>query len=386
MPWNETCVMELRIAFVRTYLQGTVTMSELCLDYRISRKTGYKWLTRYEAFGLEGLKDRDSRPHGHPNRLADAVVQRCVALKIEKPNWGPKKLVALGRIRRPDLVWPAPSTLGGYLKRAGLVKRRRVQSRSAPPYELAFKKGACSNEVWCADFKGQFLTGDKRYCYPLTVTDAHSRFLLCCTGLRNVGCDATKSEFKKLFKEYGLPEAIRTDNGPPFSSVRLGFSPLSLWWRKLGIVHERIEPGHPEQNGQHERMHKTLKAETTRLPKSNMKTQQRRFDEWRDEFNHERPHESLSQTTPASHYTASPRHYPKELAAPCYPDEYEVRRIRSKGDILWRGKMIYASQMLAGEKVGLQQIESGKWKIWIGDQAVAILDERLKKVLPMYPV
>lgn len=386
MPWNETCVMELRIAFVQTYLQGAVTMSDLCLDYRISRKTGYKWLARYQAFGLEGLNDRDSRPHDHPDRLAEAIVKRCVALKLEKPHWGPKKLVALGRMRRPDLEWPAPSTLGGYLKRLGLVKRRRVQIRSAPPYEQAFKEGSYANEVWCADFKGQFLTGDKRYCYPLTVTDAHSRFLLCCTGLKNVGCDATRPEFEKLFKQYGLPEAIRTDNGPPFSSVRLGFSPLSLWWRKLGIVHERIEPGHPEQNGQHERMHRTLKAETTRPPRSNMKTQQKRFDQWREEFNFERPHEALGQTTPSSHYTTSLRKLPKQLDMPRYPDHYEVRRIKSKGDILWRGKMIYASQMLAGEEIGLEQIETGKWTIWLGDQAVAKLDERLKKVLPMYPV
>lgn len=386
MPWNETDIMELKIAFVQTYLRGTVTMIDLCHDYQISRKTGYKWLGRYQSFGLEGLNDRDRRPHEHPNRLADEILQRCVALKVEKSSWGPKKLVALGRTRHPDLEWPAPSTLSGYLKRLGLVKRRRVVSRSVPPYVQAFKSGSHANEVWCADFKGQFQTGDKRYCYPLTVTDAHSRFVLCCTGLRNVGYDAVKLEFEKLFEEYGLPEAIRTDNGPPFSSVRLGFSPLSLWWRKLGIVHERIEPGHPEQNGQHERMHKTLKAETTRPPKSNMKTQQRRFNEWREEFNHERPHESLGQTTPASHYTASPRTFPKQIAAPSYPDDYEVRRIKSRGDILWNGKMIYASQMLAGELIGLQSIGSGKWKIWIGDQAVAVLDERLEKVLPMYPV
>lgn len=386
MPWTETCVMELRVAFVQTYLQGAVTMRDLCLDYRVSRKTGYKWLARYQSHGLEGLLDRASRPHDHPDRLADEVVQRCIALKLEKPNWGPKKLVALGRARQPDLEWPAASTLGEYLKRHGLVKRRRVLSRSSPPYELAFKAGSYANEVWSADFKGQFLTGDKRYCYPLTVSDIHSRFLLCCTGLRNVGCEATKPEFEKLFKKYGLPEAIRTDNGPPFSSVRLGFSPLSLWWRKLGIVHERIEPGHPEQNGQHERMHRTLKAETTRPPKSNMTTQQRRFDEWRNEFNHERPHESLGQTTPASHYSPSPRKLPAQLEIPRYPNTYEVRRIRSKGDILWRGQTIYTSQMLAGEVIGLQRLESEKWRIWLGDQAVAVLDDRLKKVLPMYPV
>lgn len=386
MPWNETHVMESRIAFVQTYLRGTVTMSDLCQDYQISRKTGYKWLKRYQSLGLEGLRDQDRRPHSHPRQLSDEMVKRCVELKDEKRFWGPKKLVVLGRTRQPELEWPAPSTLGVHLKRLGLVKRRRVVPRSVPPYDEALKDASQPNEVWCADFKGQFLTLDKRYCYPLTVTDDHSRFLLCCIGRKSVGGAGIKAEFEKLFKEYGLPEAIRTDNGAPFSSVRLGFSPLSLWWRKLGIVHERIEPGHPEQNGRHERMHKTLKAETTRPPEANMKAQQRRFDDWRGEFNHERPHESLGQTTPASHHTASPRPFPEQLAEPSYPDSHEVCRIRSRGDIYWRGKMIYASQMLAGELVGLQRIEPGKWKIWLGDQAVAVLDERLRKVLPMYPV
>lgn len=386
MPWKETCAMDERDAFVRIYLRGDASMTELCDDFGVSRKTGYKWLKRYQHEGLAGLADRRSTPLHCPTRLADEVVQRCVRLKREKPNWGPKKLIALGKKRQPTLYWPAASTVSEHLKRLGLVKPRRRRNLSVPAYQGGFAEVTQANDVWFADYKGQFRTGDGKYCYPLTVTDGHSRFILCCSALPDVSGENAMPVFEQLFHTYGLPQAIRTDNGPPFASIKMGFSRFTLWWIKLGIAHERIEPGHPEQNGQHERMHRTLKAETTRPPKHDLKTQQKRFDHWRDEFNQERPHEALGQTTPASRYVKSDRSLPDCLAEREYPTHFEVRRVRQAGEIQWRNRRLYTSTVLVGERIGLQQIDADRWQIWFGDLRVAVLDERLKKVLPMSPV
>ena len=386
MPWNETCAMDERDAFMRIYLRGDVSMTELCDDFNVSRKTGYKWLERYRREGLAGLADRRSTPLHCPTRLANEVVQRCVRLKREKRHWGPKKLIALGESRYPALYWPAASTVGEHLKRLGLVKPRRKRNLSVPAYQGKFTEVTQPNDVWFADFKGQFRTGDKKYCYPLTATDADSRFLMCCSALPDVSSENAKPVFEQLFHTYGLPLAIRTDNGPPFASIKMGFSRLSLWWIKLGILHERIEPGHPEQNGQHERMHRTLKAETTRPPKHDLKAQQKRFDQWREEFNQERPHESLGQTPPANRYVRSDRSMPDCLPEREYPKEFEVRRVRQAGEILWRNRLLYLSTVLMGELIGLQRIDVDRWQIWFGNLKVAVLDERLKKVLPMSPV
>lgn len=386
MPWKETCVMDERDAFVRIYLRGDLSMTELCDDFGVSRKTGYKWLNRFQRDGLAGLSDHRSTPLHCPTRLSEEVVQRCVQLKKEKPHWGPKKLITIGKMRQPGLYWPAPSTVGEHFKRLGLVKARRRRNLSIPAYQDKFIDITQPNDVWCADFKGQFRTGDKKYCYPLTVTDSCSRFILCCSGLPDVSSGHVSPEFEQLFHTYGLPRAIRTDNGPPFASIKMGFSRLSLWWIKLGIIHERIEPGHPEQNGQHERMHKTLKAETTRPPKANIATQQKRFDQWREEFNQERPHESLGQATPASQYSKSERAMPDSLPGYAYSADFEVRRVRHAGEILWGGRLLYVSTVLVGELIGLQRMDANLWKIWVGKLQVAILDERLRKVLPMSPV
>ncbi len=385
MTWKETCVMDERMDFVAVYRRGLLSMSELCAEFEISRKTGYKWLNRFEQEGRRGLKDRSRRPKQHPAQLPDDVIERCVALKRRKPHWGPKKIVAFGRLRSPKLYWPAPSTLAEYFKRQGLVKARHQRARSVQPYEADLIQPQHANELWCADFKGQFHTRDRKYCYPLTVTDEHSRFILSCEALMGVDGKGARKVFERLFQDYGLPGAIRTDNGAPFATLKLGFSHLSLWWIRLGIVHERIEPGHPEQNGQHERMHKTLKAEATRPPKANQCAQQKRFDEWVNEFNQERPHEGLDQTTPASHYQQSTRAYVETLPELCYPEHYIVRRVARSGEIHWQNRLIYASNMLAGEWLGLTQIEGPKWQIWLGDLPIAKLDGRLRRVLPMYP-
>lgn len=386
MPWKETCVMDERDAFVRIYLRGDLSMTELCEEFGVSRKTGYKWLRRFQTDGLPGLSDRRSVPQHCPTRLSDDVVHRCVKLKKEKPNWGPKKLVTLGLSRHPKLYWPAPSTVGEHFKRLGLVKPRRRRNLSVPAYQEKLTDISQANDVWCADYKGHFRTGDKKYCYPLTVTDAYSRFILCCVALPDVSSPNALPVFEHLFRTYGLPQALRTDNGPPFASIKMGFSRLSLWWIRLGIKHERIEPGHPEQNGQHERMHRTLKAETTRPPKGNITAQQRRFDQWREEFNLERPHEALGQVTPASVYSHSQRAMPDALPEYSYPPDFQVRRVRQAGEINWCGQLLYVSTVLVGELIGLQPIENNRWQIWLGKLKVAILDERLKKVLPMSPV
>lgn len=386
MPWNETCVMDERVAFVRTYLRGDVSMTELCADYGISRKTGYKWLDRYQQEGGGGLGDRRRTPHAHPKQLPEEVVQRCISLKLEKPNWGPKKLIALGRRRDPHAYWPAASTLGEHLKRHGLVKPKRRRNYSTPPYERGLIDAQAPNDVWCADFKGQFRTRDRKYCFPLTVTDASSRYVLSCLALPDVSSDGAWPEFERIFRAYGLPKAIRTDNGTPFAALRLGYSRLSLWWMRLGIIHERIDCGHPEQNGRHERMHKTLKAETTRPPQRNLVNQQQRFERWREEFNQERPHEALGQTTPASHYVPSSRPYLEKLPEVAYPSTFEVRRVRSAGEILWRDRRIYIGRTLIGELIGLERVDEARWQVWFIDLKVGILDERLKRVLPMYPV
>ena len=385
MPWKETCVMDERLSFVRIYLRRTMSLTELCEDFGISRKTGYKWIERYKVEGLAGLEDRCRTPHSHPARLSDEALLRYTALKREKPHWGPKKLVALGKTRHPGLYWPAASTLSEHFKRLGLVKPRRRRNRSVPPYQADLIEAQAANQVWCADFKGQFQTRDKKYCYPLTVTDAHSRYILSCKALPDVGGKGSKPVFEHLFQCYGLPHAIRTDNGPPFASLRLGFSHLSLWWMRLGIIHERIVPGHPEQNGWHERMHKTLKAETTRPAKSSLVDQQRRFDEWREEFNQERPHEALDMTTPASHYSSSRRLYPEQLPEVSYPQNFQVRRVRQAGEILWRNHRTYMTTILIGELIGLEQLDEDRWQIWFSKFRIGILDERLKRVLPMYP-
>lgn len=386
MPWRQTLVSEERLNFVVMARTGTVSFSVLCHDFGISRKTGYKWLRRFEESGPQGLLDRRRTPHQHPATLHQSVIDRCLKLKKEKRFWGPKKIVELGKSRRPDLYWPAPSTLSKYFKKSGLVKPRRIQRRTVVPYDKPLIQPQAPNELWCADFKGHFKTADGKYCYPLTVTDAYSRYILGIYSLTNTGNTDSRPVFEKLFKQYGIPGAIRTDNGPPFGSLRLGYSTLTLRWYKLGITHERIEPGHPEQNGQHERMHRNLKAETTKPPKENLKEQQRRFDTWKTEFNEERPHEGLAMSTPASYYTPSARQLPQDTPDPTYPDHFETRRVKRGGDMRWRNRSTYVSSMLAGEKIGLEQLDKYTWKVWFDTIPLGTLDERrLKKVLPMYP-
>src|SRR5687767_9265430 len=304
MPWRATSPMDQRKQFVREARRGHDDMTALCARYEVSRKTGYKWLAHYEAGGLAALEERSRRPHHSPQATEAAVLAAILEVRRHHPTWGGKKLAVTLARRWPKLPRCAPSTIALLLKRHGCVtssRRRRALGHPGRPMSPMTEP----NAVWTADFKGQFPTRDGRLCYPLTIADGASRYLLACRALRSVQTRETQPFFERAFREFGLPERIRTDNGVPFATIALGrLSPLSVWWLRLGIRPELIQPGHPEQNGRHERMHKTLKADATRPPKAARRAQQRRFDTFRAEFNDQRPHAALAQATPPSCYTA----------------------------------------------------------------------------------
>lgn len=380
MPWRLHSPMFQRLAFVEDAQRGLYAMTELCARYGISRRVGYKWLARYEAEGPDGLVDRPRVATTHPHRTADDIAAQVLDCRNAHPSWGPRKLLAyLGR-RHPHEVWPAASTVGALLKREGLVRARRRRTPPGHPGRPTTPMEA-PNTVWTTDFKGQFRTGDHVYCYPLTVLDGYSRFLLACRGLHSTGTDGARGVFERLFRDYGLPERIRSDNGVPFATTGLArLSTLSVWWIKLGITPELIQPSAPQQNGAHERMHKTLKAEATKPPRANVRAQQRRFDAFRQEYNTERPHEALGNVTPASCYVPSPRPYPARLVAPEYPGHYEVRRVGGNGGVWWRHEWVNVSHVLLGESIGLEEIADGIWSVYFGPKLLGRFDERDRRI------
>lgn len=375
MGWKETCVMEERMKFVSGYLEDGESVATLCRLFGISRKTGHKLLKRYKSYGINGLKDRSRAPHSHPNETNLESIRMLLHLRQAHPSWGPRKLLAWIRPRYPRLALPAISTAGDILKRHDMVKSRKRKKRCSP-YTEPFIKCKSPNHVWCADFKGWFRTGDGRRCDPLTISDAYSRYLLRCRGLPATRFEGVKPVFEGVFREYGLPIAIRTDNGSPFASLAVaGLSRLSVWFIKLGIRPERIEPGHPEQNGRHERMHKTLKQDTAKPPRATFVAQQKAFVRFRQIYNHERPHEALNDKTPADIYKPSNRSYPKKLSEMEYPTQMKVRRVRSTGEFKWKGELIYLSEALIGELIGLEQISDRYWQINFGHVNLAVVDD-----------
>lgn len=378
MPWEETTRMLQRVRFISDLESCAYTMTELCERYGVSRKTGYKWAQRYASCGWEGLQERSRAPLSCPHRTPEDVEQDLLELRRQHPTWGARKLLACLRRREPEVGWPSASTVGGILKRHGLVEGRRRARRAWPHPGRPVVRAEAPNQVWTSDFKGQFRTGDGRLCYPLTVVDGYSRCLLAVEGLDSVSCEQAWPVFVRLFREHGLPEAIRTDNGSPFASSMAvgGLSRLSVSWIKLGIRPERIEPGHPEQNGSHERMHRTLKQETARPPAPTRRAQQERFDQFRYVYNEQRPHEALSQQTPADLYRPSLRQYPTQVPAPEYPGHFEVRSVRHSGEIKWQGQPLYISEALGGERVGLEEVDDGLWAVYFGPVLLARFDER----------
>jgi putative transposase len=381
MSWRETCPMKERIGFVAELERGERTMTELCRVFGISRKTGHKWWTRYRQGGVPGLEDRSRAPHTRVQLVGEPVKAALLQLRERHPDWGPRTLLGWLARHRSELALPAASTAALLLKRHGLIKARRA-SRARTPYGAPFVVALAPNELWSADFKGQFRTGDGRYCYPLTVSDAYSRYLLCCRGLPQPRFSLVQPWFERVFREYGLPTAIRTDNGAPFASSALGgISRLSLWWLKLGIVPERIRPGHPQHNARHERLHGTLKRACA--PRANLPAQQRAFELFRHDYNTERPHQALAGRTPHMCYSASLREYPRRLPGFTYPRGFEQRRVMPSGSIGWIGRKWYVAGLLAGETVGLYPIADGIWRIHVGPLAVGILDAHAKLIAPI---
>ena len=385
MPWKDTPVLDQRMSFVVAYRQGEDSLAAVCRRFGVSTKTGRKWARRYLESGPEGLRDRSRAPLHHPTAVGAEIVQLVLMAKREHPGWGPRKLVPWLRWRHPEIELPAPSTAGEILRRHGLVMpRKRV--RRTDPWTRPFEDCTAPNETWCIDFKGWFRTLDGVRCDPLTITDACSRMLLCCQGLESQRGRLVRRAMERVFREYGLPATMRSDNGTPFASTALGgLSRLSIWWIKLGIMPERIRPGHPEENGRHERMHLTLKAEIIAHPMPSMRTLQKVFDGFRWVFNEERPHEALGQNPPASVYRSSERSYPTRIREIEYASEMTVRRVRSKGEIKWKGGLIYLTEALAGEPVGLVPESENHLAIYFGPLKLCLLDQSTLKIIRITP-
>jgi|SRR5688572_3412517 len=393
MSWKVSDPMSERVKFIGLYESGERTVAGLSMAFGISRKTAYKWIERYRQEGLKGLYERPRTPHHHPQETPPAVQETLLEARRKHPTWGPKKLGAWLERRQPELQIPAPSTIGDILKREGLVKPRRFRRRLPVPEASPVAEVTRPNEEWDADFKGEFRLGNGTYCYPLTISDAFSRYLVRVRALEGTGTTGAWRIFERAFQELGLPEGIRSDNGTPFASTALArLSALSVWWIKLGIRPITIRPGKPQDNGRHERMHRTLKAQTTRPPAWDNPRQQHLFDRFRKEYNDERPHEALGQKPPVEFYRSSARPYPSKLQQVEYDSHFEVRKVVSNGVFHWKDQKIFVTKILAGERVGLVEIDDGCWRVYFSRVELGILDEatlkrgRLGKVLPMSPV
>jgi len=369
----ETNLTDERARFVHDFESGHWSMTELCERYGVSRPTGYKWMARRK--GGAGFADRSHAPHQCPHRTSADVEALIVAARQEY-GWGAKKLRQVLRTRYPARPWPARSTFNEILDRHALLHKNRRRRKWTHPGATPLHTER-PNQVWPVDFKGQFRTGDGHYCYPLTVTDHFSRSLLACHGLRSVATAGARPVFRTLFRAVGLPEAIRSDNGAPFASTGIhGLSALNVWWMQLGIVHQRILPSSPQENGTHERMHRDLKRETTRPASSSLRAQQRRFNAFRVRYNDERPHEGIGDRTPSSLWTPSSRPYPEHITPPVYPAHLEVRRVSSAGTFRLHSQQPFLSQVLRGEDIGLEEVGDGIWNIVYYSTLLGKIDER----------
>lgn len=375
MCWRESCAMDERVSFIADQRSGLWTMTELCERYEVSRKTGYKWLDRYRLEGAAGLMERSRAARVHGRATPQNIVDAIVGLRRERPSWGPRKIVSKLVARQGEIEWPSASTAGEILKRAGLVCSRQVRRR-APPRLGQLTVPQHANHVWGIDHKGWIRLGDGSRSEPFTVTDGFSRYLIGVAATGSTRYAECKPRLERAFREYGLPEVIRSDNGSPFASTGItGLTALSVWWIKLGIRHERIDPGHPQQNGRHERFHLTL-LEAMRPPPPTRAAQARRFAAFARDYNEERPHEALGQRTPASFYRPSPRAMPTRLPEPDYPTEAVVRQVRSNGEIKWRGDFIHLCSSLAGEAVAIEEIEGGYWQVSFFNVPIGIIDQK----------
>lgn len=380
MGWKEICAVEERMRFVVAVEKREESFAAICRRFGVSRRVGYKWLQRFEEEGACGLLDRSRAPRHHPQAMVQEIAERCLEVRRAHPTWGPLKVRAYLERKAPATTWPAASSIGELLDREGLTVKRKLRRRS-PPSSAPFAHCGAANDVWCIDFKGWFLTGEGKRCEPLTITDAHSRYLLRCQALPRTDTEHVWPVLDAAFREFGLPRYLRSDNGSPFASRGAGgLSRLSVRLIKAGVTPERIAPGKPQQNGRHERMHLTLLQDVANPPARSMREQLRRLHEFQRHYNEERPHQALGNATPADCYQLSPRRFEGILRSPEYDDQ-DVRRVRHNGEIKLHGKLIYISEALIGEPIGLAEDEDG-WTVTYGPitlGTVAHRDDRLRR-------
>lgn len=387
MPWQGVSPVDLRMRFITEYLTEQYSVTELAATYSISRKTAYYWIRQFEREGPGRLAGASRRPHTMPRATSAGIVDQLVAARRRHPTWGAGKLRAWLQRRVPDVAWPCRDTIHTVLTRQGLVRQRRRPRRLiVPPHHLT--RATQPNQVWTVDFKGEFPTGDGVLCYPFTLRDAYSRYILRCTALSSVRTGATQHQFASAFAEYGLPDRIRSDNGAPFGAPALaGLSRLAVWWLRLGILPERIRPGRPGENGAHEQFHAVLKRETARPPAVTRAAQQRRFTHFIAEYNHERPHEAVQQAPPATQYRPSPRPFPARVPALEYPRAWTVRRVSASGQIKWAGRRLFLTSVLATQDVALEPVDDGIWVVRFAALPLAIFHERTwRLVQPASPL
>lgn len=377
MPWKENCQVELRHMLVMAMLRGEASVSDLCVEAGISRKTAYKWLDRYDKGGRPAMADASRAPRTRADAIGDEFKAALLEQRRRHPTWGPKKLLAVLDRDQPELPLCSLASAGRILKESGLSQpqtRRRYASKGRVGGRI---EARAANDVWTADFKGQFMLGDRTLCYPLTIADAFSRYLLCVEGKTSVRTEPVRASFERTFREYGIPRVIRSDNGAPFAGVGLGgLTVLSVWWLTLGIELDRITPGRPSENGSHERMHRTLKAETARPPGRDAAEQQAKFDRFRREYVEERPHEALGQRTPGALYASSVRPYRAAEKDDDYPGHWQRRKVQERGTIYWRKQHVFLSEPLGGRAVGLVEIAEDVWRVYFRTKLLGILDDR----------
>jgi putative transposase len=370
MPWTEETVTDQRVRFVRDFdkyvRSGAMSMSELCRQYGIARKTGYKMVRRRDDGGWPALADQSRAPHSGPHWTDDDLIMRVLETRIEFPHWGAETILAYLHRHEPHEAWPSASAIHGWLKQAELVTRQRRPRRFPHPGRPPATVVDHPNQTWTVDFKGHFRTGDRRYCYPLTVADSFSRFLIGCRALPSTAFDLVWPVFERLFREYGLPDSILSDNGSPFSSNSVRrLSKLSVRWIRLGITPILIQPGKPQQNGRHERMHGHMMP-LCDARTENLSAQQKLFDWFVHHNNHIRPHAGIGRKVPADLYEKSSRPYPRRLPQIEYPSHFEVRRVRSSGEIRWDGQWFFVSEALVGEQIAFEEVDDSCWIVRFG--------------------
>ncbi len=382
MVWMETCAVDERMRFVIAAEKREEPFAAICRRFGVSRRVGYKWLARYQEAGVEGLLDRSRAPRHHSQMIAEEIAERCLAVRQTHPTWGPLKVRAWLERQAPAIEWPAASTIGALFDREGLTVKRKLRRRS-PPSSVPFAECTAANDVWCIDFKGWFITGDGKCCEPLTLTDAHSRYLLRCQAMGRTDTAHVWPVLEAAFREFGLPHRLRSDNGPPFASRGAGgLSQLSVKVIKAGVLPERIAPGKPQQNGRHERMHLTLLQDTAKPAARSLREQLERLRVFQNIYNEERPHAALGNDTPAEHYAVSPRRFDGVLREPSYGPDQVVRRVRQNGEIKWHGHTIYVSEALVGEPVGLAEDDTAACTVSYGPIVLGTIEhhsDRLRK-------